>query len=107
MEEKVLDFIKTCLRRRRMLWTYHANMRLQERFISREAILSSVDTYEIIESYPSDKYLPSFLLLSVHGGKAIHVHVAADFDNEMVRIITAYKPTLDKWEEGFKKRRKP
>jgi hypothetical protein len=33
--------------------------------------------------------------------------VAADFGNDAVRIIIAYKPTLDKWEEGFRKRKKP
>ena len=34
-------------------------MRLQGRFISRQHILDAVDTYEVIESYPEDKYLPS------------------------------------------------
>jgi hypothetical protein len=44
------------------MWTYHVNMRLQGRFISREEILDSVSEYQIIEEYPADKYLPSYLI---------------------------------------------
>ena len=34
-------------------------MRLAGRFISREAVLAAVDTYQLVEAYPDDKYLPS------------------------------------------------
>jgi hypothetical protein len=37
-------------------------MRLKGRFIPREAILASTESYEIIEEYPKDKYLPSCLV---------------------------------------------
>ncbi len=57
-------FIQDRIRQGRILWTYHVNMRLAERFISREAILAAVYSYELVESYPDDKYLPSYLLLS-------------------------------------------
>jgi len=67
--------------------------------------LFSIDTYEIIESYPDDKYLPSFLIWAQYGKDILHFHIAADFENEMVRIITTYKPTLEKWAKGFKQRR--
>ena len=54
-----LRFIQECVRNRRVLWTYHVNMRLSGRFIRRgEAILDAVESYEIIEAYPGDKYLP-------------------------------------------------
>jgi len=81
-------------------------MRLKGRFISREAILDSLDTYEIIESYPRDKYMPSYLVYAVPHDEVIHIQIAADAKDDTVRIVTAYKPTLDKWEEGFKIRRK-
>ena len=83
------------------MWKYNVNMRLKERFIARQAVLFSIDTYEIIESYPDDKYLPSFLIWAQYGKDIIHIHIATDFENEMVRIITAYKPTLEKWAKGF------
>jgi hypothetical protein len=103
--KKPLEFIKSCIRRRSILWTYHVNMRLKERFISREAVLFSIDTYEIIESYPDDKYFPSFLIWAQYEKAIMHIHIAADFENETAIIITAYKPTEEKWAKGFKQRR--
>jgi hypothetical protein len=38
-------------------------MRLAGRYISRDEILAAVETYSIVETYPEDKYLPSYLLL--------------------------------------------
>jgi len=81
-------------------------MRLKERFIPREAVLSSVDTYEIIEEYPKDKYLPSYLIYAEYKGEIIHIQIATDLGNDNVTIVTAYKPTPDKWEEDFKTRRR-
>lgn len=84
MNIDVLEFIRTCIGEGRIYWTYHVNMRLKGRFISREAVLLSSDTYEIIEKYP----------------------VAIDEVNNNIRIITAYKPSPDKWEEDLKRRKK-
>lgn len=46
MNTDILEFIKSCIRRRKIYWTYHVNMRLKKRFIPRKAILASVDSYE-------------------------------------------------------------
>ncbi len=106
MNGKALEFIKFCVRSRKIHWTYHVNMRLKGRFIAREVLLLSVDTYEIIEEYPDDKYLPSCLIYAEYEGEIIHIQIAADPKNDNIRIITAYKPTLEKWEKNFKTRRK-
>jgi hypothetical protein len=50
-------------------------MRLAGRFIPSEAIRAAVATYELIESYPEDKYPPSYLILGRHAGEAFHVAV--------------------------------
>lgn len=101
----VLEFIKSCINRRKIHWTYHVNMRLEGRLIRREAVLSSVSTYEIIEKYPEDKYLPSYLIYAEHENQIIHIHIATDLENDNIRIVTTYKPTLEKWEKDFKTRR--
>lgn len=101
----ILEFIKSCIRRSKIHWTYHVNMRLKGRFISREVILSSVDTYEIIEKYPKDKYLPSYLIYAQYKNQIIHIQIAVNMENDSVIIVTAYKPTLDKWKEDFRTRR--
>ncbi len=64
--------------------------------MSRQDILVSVDTYEIIEEYPEDKYLPSYLIYAEYEKRIIHMHIAADIENNNIRIVTTYKPTLDK-----------
>ena len=106
MEKDILEFIKTCIKNRKIRWTYHINMRLEKRSISRETILSSVDSFEIIEQYPEDKYSPSYLIYSNYQKEILHILIATDFENENIRIITTYKPTLEKWEEDLKTRRK-
>lgn len=107
MGSQTLGFIKFCIKRRRIRWTFHVNMRLKGRFISRDAILESIDTYEIIEEYPRDKYLQSYLVYAEYQERAIHIQIATDLKDDSVIIVTAYKPTLDKWEKDFKTRRKP
>lgn len=106
MNIETIDFIRSCIKRRRIRWTYHVNMRLKGRSISRDAILKSLDSYEIIEEYPKDKYLPSFLIYTIYQGRIIHTQIAIDFENDYVTIVTAYKPSPDKWERDFKTRRK-
>jgi hypothetical protein len=82
-------------------------MRLEGRFIPREAVLGSVDSYEIIEAYPGDKYLPSYLVLGRSAGEAFHVLFAADLDGNNVRVVTAYRPSEGEWEDDLKTRRAP
>jgi len=84
----------------------HINMRMKNRFISRQMILESSDNYEIIESYPEDKYFPSYLIYSRYQDTVFHVVFAVDVENMNVRIITAYRPDPQKWWEDFKRRRK-
>jgi hypothetical protein len=100
-----LAFIKRCVRERRVYWTYHVNMRLAGRYLSRDDILEAVDTYEIIESYPTDKYLPSYLVLATRGEVTFHVLFATDVDGENVRVVTAYRPNPSEWEPDLKSRR--
>ena len=82
-------------------------MRLKGRFIPREAILDAVETYEIIEAYPRDKYLPSYLILGRSPSGPFHVLFAADLEGDNVRVVTAYRPSRDEWEEDLRARRTP
>lgn len=108
LPEDPIRFIQDCIRRSRVLWTYHVNMRLAGRFIPREVILASVDTYGLVEAYPDDKYLPSYLLLARHRSDAFHVLFAADVEGDSVRVVTSYRPDPQEWEPDMKtRRRKP
>jgi YgiT-type zinc finger domain-containing protein len=69
-------------------------MRLKQRSLGSEILIKGADSLEIIESYPDDKYLPSFLLRGTHGSRAFHVQVAVDVEGENVRVVTMYIPDL-------------
>jgi len=73
--------------------------------MTRETILDAVDTYELVESYPQDKYLSSYLVLAHAGSGAFHVLFATDVAEENVRIVTAYRPSADEWEGDGKTQR--
>jgi hypothetical protein len=98
-----LAFIRRCVRERKMLWTYHVNMRLERRHITRAEIIGAVDSYAIVEAYPEDKYLPSYLILA---DDAFHVLFAADVAEDNVRVVTAYRPDPEEWEPDLRRRRK-
>jgi len=80
-------------------------MRFRERTIGAEAVLQAVDSYEVIEEYSEDKYLPSYLIRAEHGGSVFHIHAAADVDGDNVRIVTAYVPNPLEWDSELRTRR--
>jgi hypothetical protein len=81
-------------------------MRMKGRYIPREIILASYSRYEVIEEYPADKYLPSYLIYSEYQGEEVHILFAIDTEGDNVRIITAYRPSPAEWEEDLKTRRR-
>jgi hypothetical protein len=98
-----LAFICRCVRERKVLWTYHVNMRLERRHIGREEILGAVDSYAIVEEYADDKYLPSYLVVAAD---SFHVLFATDVSGDNVRVVTAYRPDPDEWEPDFRRRKR-
>jgi hypothetical protein len=79
-------------------------MRLGQRFIARETLIAA-ESYEIVEAYPDDKYFPSYLLLGRLGEEVFHALFGTDVDEQNVRVVTAYYPSLEEWEEDLKTRR--
>jgi hypothetical protein len=100
-----VTFIRQCLRGGRILWTYHVNMRLGQRFIARETIIAAAESYEMVEAYPEDKYFPSYLLLGKLNEEAFHALFGTDVGGQNVRVVTAYYPSPGEWEEDLKTRR--
>ena len=103
--DDALAFIQKCVRDRKVYWTYHVNMRLAERHITRDDIFGAVDNYEIIESNPGDKYPPSYLVFAAPMTGGCHVLFGADVESDHVRVVTAYHPHLSAWEPDLKTRR--
>lgn len=89
--------IKSAVKQRNILWTYHVFMRMQDRSIPRSSILDSADTFEIVESYPDDKYMPSCLVRAESEEGLIHILFALDVRDGFVRVIMAYRPDIALW----------
>ncbi len=100
-----LDFIQRCVRRGNILWTHHVNMRFGIRLVTRDMILGAVESFEVVEPYPDDKYLPSYLVRGEHASIVFHVLFAADVSGDNVRIVTAYRPDTLRWDADFRRRR--
>jgi len=81
------------------------NMRMNTRLITRHMVLDATGL-EVIESYPDDKYFPSYLVLAWHGNDVFHVLFAIDTDNNNVRVVTVYRPNSEIWQNDMKTRRK-
>ncbi len=82
------------------------NMRLGQRRITREQIVASIETLQIIEAYQEDRYLPCYLLFAEHENRAMHIVVAVDEPGDNVRVVAAYEPDPRQWDASFKIRRK-
>ena len=61
---------------------------------------------DIIEAYPDDKYLPSFLLRGETHGAVFHAQIATDVEGDNIRVVTMYTPDADEWDEESRKRKK-
>lgn len=84
--------------------TEHARIRLFEREITVNDIINGISSGEIIKQYEDDKPLPSCLIL----GKSTDnkpIHIVVSNDQDFIYLITAYYPTIDKWEADFKTRK--
>ena len=88
----------------RVLWKKHALERLLERGISRNQVKSAILHGVIIENYPEDNPIPSFLLAATQP-EALHVVLAYDAASEQCHIITAYRPDLTHFEADLITRR--
>ena len=100
-----LAFIEECLSDGRVRWTYHVTMRLQQRNLTAGVLRTALATLEIIEAYPHDKYLPSFLLRGEFEGGVFHAQIATDVEGRNIRVVTMYTPDSNEWDEESRLRR--
>lgn len=88
------------------LFTGHALAQMFARTISPGEALEVLAIGERIADYPDDRPHPSCLLLGIVRGRALHVVVARDSGSGRCFVVTAYEPDPEKWEAGFRKRRR-
>jgi hypothetical protein len=72
--------------------------------IPAEAIFQTASSFEIIEEYPSDKYLPNYLIRGEYNGFVFHFQAAADVADKNIRIVPPYVPNPDEWDCELRRR---
>lgn len=88
----------------RIIISLHAQERLRQRGIKQKDIKHCIMTGEIIEQYPNDFPFPSCLVFGYTISNKI-LHVVASDEGTVSRIITAYFPNNEKFEDDFKTRK--
>ena len=81
-----------------IVWRKHTLERMLLRGISREEVLKSIKTGEIIQVYDYDRPFPSVLLLGFPDARPVHVVASFDEIQGIIFIITAYELDLNIFE---------
>jgi hypothetical protein len=92
----------------RLKFSAHAQERRFERKITRDDVRHVLQTGEVINEYPSDNPLPSYLMLGwteeEDGRRPIHVVAADDDERNITYVITVYEPNPDLWTDDFRRK---
>jgi len=88
-----------------ILFSGHALVRMFERGLTREDVITSIYRGDTISDYPEDQPYPSQLLLGIVKNKPIHVVVAQDMTDYSCYVVTAYIPSMELWQTDFKTRK--
>jgi hypothetical protein len=74
--------------------TDHLLTRMRQRHIRLQDIMDAIENGEIIEQYPTDYPFPSCLI------NAENLHIVCSIGEGLLYIITAYRPSPERWEAG-------
>ena len=88
-----------------ILISHHARVRMFERNISTDDLITIISSGEIIEEYHDDELCPSVLIVGFIETVAYHTVIAVCTDH--IRVITVYIPEEDKWIEYRRRRNEP
>ena len=103
MSLQIEDLQKLCTPEN-IIITIHAAKRLEQRGIRLKDVMNCILSGEIIEQYPEDYPHPSCL---VFGNKdtLLPLHTVVGTNGEQLWIVTAYYPSLEKWQDDLKTRK--
>ena len=78
-----------------------------ERSIDSSNVVEALLNCGIIKKYEQDKPLSSYLILGyTESKKPLHINLAIDEIDEMLWIITVYRPDKKLWTADYKRRQK-
>jgi len=89
---------------REVVLTAHFMSKIRIRKIKLADVRHIITTGEIIEQYEDDYPHPSALITG-RTEQSVSLHVVTGIGNGKLWLITAYYPTLDRWQDDFKTRK--
>ena len=99
-----IEKLKEYHRQDKIIISIHAQERLRQRGIKQRDIKRCIMSGEIIEQYPEDFPFPSCLIFGYTNNDKV-LHVVASDEGTVSRIITAYFPNNEKFENDLKTRK--
>lgn len=99
-----ISMIQQLCQDKKILWSFHATIRMQDRLINRSDVINCILSGKIIENYPNDSPFPSCLIFGYAINNKI-LHVVGNNNNTEIYIITAYYPDNIKFHDALKTRR--
>lgn len=99
-----IETLRTYYKQDNILMTQHSSERCRQRGIKKHDIKNAVSNGEIIEQYPNDFPFPSCLVRG-HSLENKIIHVVMSDEGTGSRIITAYFPDSEKWDDEFRVRK--
>lgn len=84
----------------------HSLLRMFQRSITVDEVKEALQNCEEIEEYPTDRPLPSSLVLGYTLQKRpLHLVIALEQKEKLVWVITTYEPDPTVWKTGFTERK--
>lgn len=99
-----IEIICQLLEQQPFQMTQHAELRRRQRGISIPDIKQAIRNGSVIEDYPNDYPHPSCLILGFTAPDQ-PLHLVCGVGNGTLFVITAYRPSADKWEADWKTRK--
>ena len=105
----ILAIVKELLKVGEYLVSRHGYRELAADDILLDEVLAGIEAAVVIEDYPDSRKEPSVLVLQ-HDGSGLPVHVmwgVPKTSGTPAVLVTAYRPTPERWSSDFMKRKKP
>jgi len=91
----------------KILWSFHAVQKLRIEELRKLQVEDALKNCVLVEDYHLvGRPLPDCLVLGFTNEKPVHVVVALDEDFDRILIVTVYRPSAERWKDGWKKRKK-
>ena len=99
-----IEALRSFIRVHKPIVTDHAIREMDNDEVTLDDVLNAIYMGEIIEDYPKAFPLPACLINGqTLDGRPVHVCLSLP---PLVKIITVYVPSSDKWQDNFRRRKK-